>query len=163
MADVRTWPTSLLVFFALALSACSSGGSALAPTERARPQAELEPTYAAMIATQRDSSIPELPFPDNRDPDQCGIPIPWGEGGTAYLTGFYQAQLVAREVILYDSHLRLQIAASAPHGSKVRVLLYQQNPETDYYLVKVEGASAPNEGWVPGPFLSFEPVAPLDS
>jgi hypothetical protein len=113
-----------------------------------------------VIAAQRDPAIPDLPFPDNPDPTLCGIPTRWGDGGVAYLTGRYQGEMVQEEVLLYDSHLRLEIAASAPHGSQVSILLFQQNPETDYYFVKIEGAEAPNEGWVPGPFLSFEPVAP---
>lgn len=50
-------------------------------------------------------------------------------------------------VLLYDSHLRLDIAARAAHGSEVEVLLYQQNPVTDYYLVKIAGAGQPNEGF----------------
>lgn len=119
----------------------------------------LEPTYAAMIAELRDPEIPSLPFPDNPDPSQCGIPTPWGPDNQAWLTGIYEGEMVQPEVMLYDSHLRLEIATRAVHGSEVEVILYQQNPVTDYYLVKIVGAEAPNEGWVPGPFLSFSPVA----
>ncbi len=118
----------------------------------------LEPTYAAMIAERRDPDVPALPFPDNPDPSQCGIPTPWGSDNQAWLTGIYEGEMVQPEVMLYDSHLRMEIVAQAAHGSEVEVILYQQNPVTDYYLVKIVGAESPNEGWVPGPFLSFNPV-----
>lgn len=118
----------------------------------------LEPTYAALIAERRDPDIPSLPFPDNPDPSLCGIPTPWGTDNQAWLTGIYEGEMVQPVVLLYDSHLRLEIAARAIHGSEVEVILYQQNPVTDYYLVKIAGAEQPNEGWVPGPFLSFSPV-----
>lgn len=118
----------------------------------------LEPTYAALIAERRDPDIPPLPFPDNPDPSLCGIPTPWGSDNPAWLTGLYNGEIVQPVVLLYDSHLRLEIAARAAHGSEVEVILYQQNQVTDYYLVKIVGAEQPNEGWVPGPFLSFSPV-----
>ena len=119
----------------------------------------LEPTYAAMIAELRDPDIPSLPFPDNPDPSQCGIPTQWGPDNQAWLTGIYEGEMVQPVVMLYDSHLRLEIASRAAHGSEVEVILYQQNPVTDYYMVKIVGADPPNEGWVPGPFLSFKPVS----
>lgn len=119
-----------------------------------------EPTYAAMIAELRSADIPPLPFADNPDPSQCGIPTQWGADNQAWLTGIYQGEMVQPVVLLYESHLRFEITARAAHGSKVEVILYQQNPVTDYYLVRIEGAEPPNEGWVPGPFLSFDPVAP---
>lgn len=118
----------------------------------------LEPTYAAMIAERRDPDVPALPFPDNPDPSLCGIPTPWGPDNQAWLTGVYEGEMVQPEVMLYESHLRMEIVAQAAHGSEVEVILYQQNPVTDYYLVKIVGAEPPNEGWVPGPFLSFKPV-----
>ena len=102
--------------------------------------------------------MPELPLADNPDPTQCGIPIDWEVDEPAYLSGLYEGELVQPTVLLYDSHLRFNITASAPHGAEVQVLLYQQNPVIDYYLVKIIGAEPPNEGWVPAPFLSFEPV-----
>ncbi len=118
---------------------------------------------ATKLTSQRAPNVPVLPFPDNPDPNQCGIPTQWGDDGTAWLSGMYQGELVQPTVLLYDSHLRLNVAAQAPHGSQVKVILYQQNPVTDYYFVKIEGAPQPNEGWVPGPFLSFSPVSPLGS
>lgn len=122
----------------------------------------VEETAVAWIQANRDPDVPPLPFPDNPDPDQCGIPTAWGNNGTAWLTGIYEGDLVQPNVLLYDSHSRLSIAAEAPHGTQVQILLYQQNPVLDYYLVKIEGAPKPNEGWVPGPFLSFESVTELE-
>lgn len=124
-------------------------------------QPALEPTYAAMLAERRSPEVPQLPFPDNPDPSQCGIPIRWGADDKAWLSGIYDGDIVQPVVLLYDSHLRLNVSARAAHGSEVQVMLYQQNPVTDYYLVKIVGAEPPNQGWVPGPFLSFEPVSPL--
>jgi hypothetical protein len=49
-------------------------------------------------------------------------------------------------------------AGSTPHGTEVRILLCQSNPELDYYLVHTEGHELPQEGWIPAPFLTFEPV-----
>lgn len=118
----------------------------------------LDPSYAALIEERRDPQVPQLPFPDNPDPNQCGIPVEWGQEDPAWLTGYYDGRLIQPTVLLYDSHLRLSIAAEAPHGSEVRVLLFQQNPVIDYYFVKVKGAEPPNEGWVPAPFLSFQPL-----
>jgi hypothetical protein len=146
--------TGGLVFMLWLLVACS--GTAARPVAPTHPP--LDPTYAAQLAALRDPAVPELPFADNPDPSQCGIPSRWGQDDPAWLTGLYEGRMIQDEVLLYDSHLRLKITASAPHGSQVQVLLFQQNPVIDYYLVKIVGAGPPNEGWVPAPFLSFEPV-----
>jgi len=119
----------------------------------------LDPTYAAQIAAMRDPTIPDLPFPDNPDPSLCGIPTQWGDDGAAWITGMYAGELAQDPVLLYESHLRLQINGRLPHGAPVQVILYQQNPETDYYFVKGTDTDSPVEGWVPAPFLSFAPVA----
>lgn len=161
----------LLVTVALSSAACDAGSQQLErigqgddPTATPTPplivatHPTLEPTYAAMIAERRDPDVPALPFPDNPDPSLCGIPTPWGSDNQAWLTGIYEGEMVQPEVMLYDSHLRMEIVAHATHGSEVEVILYQQNPVTDYYLVKIVGAESPNEGWVPGPFLSFSRV-----
>lgn len=121
-------------------------------------QPPMDPTYAAQIKEMRDPDVPPLPFPDNPDPSQCGIPTVWGKSDTAYLNGEYEGEMIQPDVFLYDSHLRFNIVAQAPHGTRVEILLYQQNPVIDYYLVKITGAEQPNEGWVPAPFLSFEPI-----
>lgn len=150
------------VLIALLLTACAESVSDATSTPApAATHPPLDPTYAAMIAEQRSPDVPELPFPDNPDPSQCGIPTEWGEDNQAWLTGRYRGQLVQPTVLLYDSHLRFNITARASHGSEVRVILYQQNPVTDYYLVEIKGAEPPNQGWVPGPFLSFDPVEQL--
>ena len=112
-------------------------------------------------ALVRAPDVPALPFPDNPDPTLCGIPTPWGDSNNrAWLTGIYDGELVEPEVLLYDSHSRLAITARAPHGAPVEIVLYQANPVLDYYLVNVLDAAGDKlgEGWVPGPFLSFEPV-----
>lgn len=118
-----------------------------------------EATIEAEILAQRSSEVPDLPFPDNPDPDQCGIPIEWGEDGQAWLNGYYEGDLIQPIVFLYDSHLRLNVKGKAPHGSEVRVILYQSNPVLDYYMVQIVGEQGPDsQGWVPAPLLSFEPV-----
>ena len=116
------------------------------------------PTLIADLEAMRSPDVPELPFPDNPDPSLCGIPTQWGDDNQAWLTGIYEGKMIQREVLLYDSHNRLSITARASHGAEVEILLYQQNPVTDYYLVRVVGTENPNEGWIPEQFLSFEPV-----
>jgi hypothetical protein len=119
----------------------------------------IEPTFAARIAELRSPDVPVLPFSDNPDPTLCGIPTQWNSSEPAWLTGYYEGELIEPVVHLYDSHMRLNAVTKAPHGAAVKVLLYQSNPYLDYYLVKIEGAELPNEGWVPGPFLSFEKLS----
>jgi hypothetical protein len=130
--------------------------SQLSPT----PFPTIEPTLAARIAAERDPNIPDLPFFDNPDPNQCGIPIVWGgSNDRAWLTGMYEGELVQPMVLLYDSHLRMQITTEAPHGTAVTIIMYQQNPVVDYYYVEIDGVDGPNKGWLPAPFLSFEPIS----
>ena len=107
---------------------------------------------------ERDPDVPELPFPDNPDPNECGIPISWGIDEPAWVSGYYQEELIQPLVYLYDSHLRLSIAGIVPGGTKVKIILYQQNPTLDYYLVKTIDMDPPQEGWIPAPFLSFVPT-----
>jgi hypothetical protein len=104
----------------------------------------------------RDADVPELPFPDNPDPNQCGIPMQWGLDASARVSGYYQGELVQPIVYLYDSHLRSSIAGAVPGGTEVVVILYQQNPSLDYYLVKTVELDPPQEGRIPAPFLSFD-------
>jgi hypothetical protein len=107
----------------------------------------------------RSGNVPDLPFDDNPDPDQCGIPIDWGDENQAWLNGYYEGELIEPIVHLYDSHLRIEVTAEAAHGTEVEVILYQQNPVLDYYLVKIKGQTGPgSEGWVPAPLLSFDPI-----
>ncbi len=105
----------------------------------------------------RDANVPELPFADNPDPTVCGIPVQWGSDTPAFLTGIYQGEMLQSEVLLYDSHQRFSLTGSAPHGTQVEILLYQENPVLDFYLVKTIGPD-PQEGWIPAPFLSFDPI-----
>jgi hypothetical protein len=105
----------------------------------------------------RDPDVPELPFDDNPDPNACGIPMRWGDDSPAWLTGVWEGELIQPDVLLYDSHLRQSVAGQAPNGAEVRVVLFQQNPTLDYYLV--EAVDDPTqEGWVPAPFLTFDPI-----
>ena len=147
------------------LTACAAVGPA-GPTSTRPPllsAADVTATatvdqYMATIAAQRSSDVPDLPFADNPDPNLCGIPIAWGLAEPAWLTGRYAGKLVQPDVLLYDSHLRLEVVATVPHGAEVQILLFQTNPTLNYYLVKVTATG--NEGWLPEPFLAFEPPAP---
>ncbi len=107
----------------------------------------------------RAADVPALPFADNPDPTQCGIPTAWGSANNqAWLNGIYEDEMVQPVVFLYDSHLRHKIVSQAPHGTEVQIILFQANPILDYYMVKIPGAPVgQNEGWVPAPFLSFRP------
>jgi hypothetical protein len=105
---------------------------------------------------KRDADVPNLPFADNPDPTQCGIPIQWGLDDPAFLSGYYEGRLIQPEVFLYDSHLRLSITGAAPTGSRVRILLYQQNPVLDFYMVESLDLDSPQKGWLPAPFIQFE-------
>ena len=112
-----------------------------------------------------DIAIPQLPFPDNPDPNECGIPQQYGtRNNTAYLNGVYEDELIQPTVYLYDSHGRSAITAAAEHGTQVEVILFQANPVLDYYFVKIPSApKGQREGWVPEPFLSFEPVSAIEA
>ena len=103
--------------------------------------------------------IPVLPFDDNPDPEQCGIPQLWQSNSVAYLNGRYMGDLIQPIVYLYDSHGRNTIVAAAKHGTEVEIVMYQANPVLNYYFVKIpDGPAGAREGWVPAPFLSFDPV-----
>ncbi len=108
-------------------------------------------------AASTDRPVPELPFPNNPDPDACGIPQAWGPNDAAWLDGRYEGELVEPVVHLYDSHLRSSVVGALPTEAPVRVILYQNNPVLDFYLVRGEDAEgAVHEGWVPAPFLVFD-------
>jgi hypothetical protein len=64
-----------------------------------------------------------------------------------------------REISAYDSHLRKSVTGSAPHGTPVDIVLFQENPVLDYYFVRFEAGGQLQEGWVPEHFIVFEPVA----
>jgi hypothetical protein len=128
--------------------------SSAATTASLPPPAPATP--AAEVALQRDADVPELPFPDNPDPNACGIPAAYG-GGTAWATGVYQGQMLEPTVLLYDSHERLHITGAVPSGTPVQVQLYQANPVLDFYYVQSDTLNGPQKGWVPAPFLQFSP------
>ncbi len=111
------------------------------------------------VEVECDSDVPDLPFEDNPDPAQCGIPVQWGEASNdAWLSGEWEGRLIQPEVFLYDSHLRVHVTGVAAHGTAVKIVLFQENPVLDYYFVQVPGTPV-IEGWVPEPFLAFDPVA----
>src|SRR5712691_8513292 len=116
----QTKPSSLMklwfsigVVLVLLASACSSvATSTIPPTPTPG-------TTGAELELQRDADVPDLPFPDNPDPNACGIPTPYG-GSTAWVTGVYQGQMVEPTVLLYDSHERLHITGSVASGTPVK-------------------------------------------
>ena len=130
-------------------TACSSAATASLPTPAPA-------TPAAEVALQRDADVPDLPFPDNPDPNSCGIPSQYG-GSTAWTTGTYQGHMVEPMVLLYDSHERMHITGAVPSGTPVQVQLYQANPVLDFYYVQSDTLTGPRKGWVPAPFLQFSP------
>lgn len=151
---------AVLLTAALIVVGCDSTDGDASSADRA----DVPPVTSAvgddMLA--RDPDVPELPFADNPDPNACGLPRPWGNDDPAWLTGVWEGELIESEVLLYDSHLRSSITGRALHGSEVRIVLFQENPTLDYYFVEVADdatwTDATQTGWVPAPFLSFEPV-----
>lgn len=115
-------------------------------------------TAPVAVAEQRDPDVPALPFSDNPDPLQCGIPEVWNSDKPAWLHGSYQGKLIEPTVLLYDSHARNHITGRAPSGTEVRIELFQANPALNYYMIRTVGLDPPQEGWVPAPFVQFEPV-----
>ena len=57
-------------------------------------------TSPTVFDIERDPDVPPLPFDDNPDPSQCGIPVRWGdEDNLAWLSGFWRGELIpARSV-----------------------------------------------------------------
>ena len=138
----------ILAALALIIAACAA-----VPAPSAAPVI----THEAQAALERDPDVPHLPFADNPDPTQCGIPIEWGLDDPAFLSGYHEGELIQPEVLLYDSHLRLRITGTAATGASVRILLFQENPTLDYYMVETLDLEPSQKGWVPAPFLLFEP------
>ncbi len=154
MSSYRKRWIQVVLAAALVASACgvSAGGEQAAPTEDTLAKQTVE------YDIERDPDVPSLPFDDNPDPAQCGIPVQWGgSNSTAWLSGEWEGELIQPDVLVYDSHLRVSVTGGAPHGTEVTIVLYQENHVLDYYFVRLSGEPA-QEGWVPAPFLSFEPV-----
>jgi hypothetical protein len=84
---------------------------------------------------ERHADVPDLPFPDNPDPSQRGIPTRWGNS-SAWRISVYQGRLVEPAAFLYDSHLRAHIMAAVPSGMRVQFELYQSNPVLDFDYVR---------------------------
>jgi len=144
---------SLGVSLLLVLGTACSGTADKATTSR--PDAASF-SGAAAIRIQRDADVPQLPFPDNPDPNACGIPTSFG-GSRAWVNGVYQGQVVEPTVSLYDSHERIHITGAVPSGTEVQVELYQANPVLDFYYVRAQTPAGPQKGWVPAPFLQYNP------
>jgi hypothetical protein len=155
---VRRWvlPIVLGLVFVISIAA---GAWVLAPDRGDTAARDTSASNSSLaLEVERDPDVPDLPFDDNPDPAQCGIPVQWGKSdATAWLTGMWDGMLVQSDVLLYDSHLRTSIVGSAPDGTEVEIILFQENPVLDYYFVRVPGPT-PQEGWVPAPFVSFEPA-----
>ena len=91
-------------------------------TEQASPQGEVvAPPTIPTLESVSDIPVPPLPFADNPDPTACGAPLVWGGDGQAWLTGYYEGELVAPTVYLYDSHLRKSVTGLAPTGTTLIV------------------------------------------
>jgi hypothetical protein len=142
----------LCAVFILA-TGCLSGAQASA--SQAPSEVPAAPGPAAATVPQRDTDVPELPFPDNPDPNQCGIPTLFG-GGAGWVSGVYDGRLVEQTVLLYDSHERLRVTGAVPSGTQVQVELYQANPVLDFYYVRVDGPDGLQQGWIPAPFLQLD-------
>lgn len=144
---VATMAAAFLLLFGVWL------GTAAASDHQAAGSASDETQSAASV----DVEVPALPFADNPDPEACGIPQRWGEDEAAWLTGFYEGELIQPVVFLYDSHLRREVVGQAPSGSEVRVILFQDNPVLNYFMVEVtHDDGTVEQGWVPAAFLTFE-------
>ncbi len=146
---MRRIPTAgALVALLALLGGVALAGGAAAPAVPA-PPAQLD------VRAQADASedVPELPFDDNPDPDQCGIPQPLGDGTLGNVVGVWEGELLFEEVHLYDSHLRSNVTGTVPSGSEVRLVMHQNNPVLDYWFVRWDGPDGAVEGWLPDPFL----------
>jgi hypothetical protein len=148
-------PHGRLVVCALLILATGCQTSAQASASQAASELPAAPTLVAAEVAQRDANVPELPFPDNPDPNQCGIPTLFG-GGAGWVNGVYGGRLVEQTVLLYDSHERLHVTGSVPSGTQVQVELYQANPVLDFYYVRVDGPDGLQQGWIPAPFLRLD-------
>jgi hypothetical protein len=139
---------SLVFLVGTACSGIAANSATRGPIETSVSQA---PT-----GVDRDPDVPQLPFPDNPDPNACGIPSPMGDYA-GWVDGVYEAHLVEPTVLLYDSHERLHITGRVPSGTEVRVQLHQSNPVLDFYYVVADTPAGRQSGWVPAPFLQFNP------
>ncbi len=122
-------------------------------------QAQADPedaTSSATAAAEAHVEVPELPFDDNPDPDQCGIPQPLGDDVRGTVDGRWEGETLFPDVHLYDSHLRSRVTGTIPTGSRVRVEMFQNNPVLNYWYVRWDGPDGTVQGWIPAPFLTVE-------
>lgn len=147
-----------IVVLGVAIAACGDGSEQTSSTSGTADPDDAAATVEHDPTVLRDDDVPDLPFDDNPDPTKCGIPVQWGDGDPAWLTGLWEGDLIQPDVLLYDSHQRLRVTGQGAHGAEVRIVLYQENPVLDFYMVEVVDGSG-DEGWVPAPFVSFDPVA----
>lgn len=147
----RACRLSALVFvMGASLAGCAVSGDA--DTSAGPPQ------HATATLGPLPIAAPPLPFADNPDPTLCGVPRAWLDDEPAWVAGLYAGELVQPVVYLYDSHLRNEVIGQIPHGGRVEIELSQSNPELDFYRVRSLDMQPVQEGWLPAPFLSFEPV-----
>ena len=115
--------------------------------------AQVETAPSAAPIDPLPAKAPPLPFADNPDPSQCGIPQP--DDRSAVATGEYEGELVQPIVYLYDSHLRREVTGHVYPGTKLHVELRQSNPELNYYFVRTINVEPAQSGWIPEPFMEF--------
>lgn len=111
----------------------------------------LVPALFSVILTLTDLHRPELPFTDNPDANQCGLPVQLNVRGV--LRGVYQGRMYEPQVRLYDSHARLKVVALVESGTPGRALLQVSGPRLNYLLVRVQVKGKTLEGWVPAPYF----------
>jgi len=99
--------------------------------------------------------VPELPFATNPNPDLCGIPVRMGDGFEGVLHAVFDGVVQEELVHLVDSHLRAEVTGHVPAGSVVELVLFQNNPELDFYFVRWHGPDGIEAGWVPAPYVEL--------
>ena len=97
--------------------------------------------------------VSDFPFATNPDPDLCGIPMPKGEGFHGVLHATFEGVLQVEVVHLFDSHLRAAVTGHVPAGASVEVVLFQDDPELDFFFVRWNGPDGTESVWAPAPFL----------
>lgn len=117
---------------------------------------QMNPPQQFFAAQQGQDPRPNLPFPDNADASQCGLPTLLGNAYTGTLTGVYQGTLTEPQVRLYDSHARARVLAQIQAGTRVRALLLVAGPQLDYLLVRAVMDGKTLEGWVPAPYFQAD-------
>src|SRR5260370_41710489 len=89
MCNLAGAALGLGMLLVLGTACAGSVGGATTPVPFETVVAEASTTSVA-----RDPDVPQLPFPDNPDPNACGIPTSFGSS-TAWVNGVYQGQIVS--------------------------------------------------------------------